>query len=86
MPWGLITGTYTLNVTNPGGESGSLADAFTVTQGIGVWTTDGPYGGEALQVVLNPDTPTTAYAVMHALGVFASVDDGANWEPMRCGD
>ena len=82
VPWGLITGTYTLTVENPGGESGSLADAFTVTQGIGVWATDGPYGGRVLQVILNPDTPTTAYAVMRAVGVFASVDDGANWEPI----
>ena len=86
VPWGLDPGVYTVTVENPGGESGSVADAFTVTQGIGVWTTDGPYGGDVLQVVLNPVTPTTAYAVMFAVGVFASVDDGANWEPILAND
>jgi photosystem II stability/assembly factor-like uncharacterized protein len=82
VPWGMEPGIYTLTVENPGGESGSLADAFTMTQGIGVWATDGPYGGDVLQVVLNPVTPTTAYAVMFAVGVFASFDEGANWEPI----
>jgi photosystem II stability/assembly factor-like uncharacterized protein len=86
VPWGLITGTYTISVINPGGESGSVADAFTVTQGIGVWTTDGPYGGDVLQVILNPVTPTTAYAVMFGVGVFASVDEGATWEPIMPAD
>ena len=45
VPWGLDPGVYTLTVTNPNGQSGSLTNAFTVMQGIGVWTSGGPYGG-----------------------------------------
>jgi photosystem II stability/assembly factor-like uncharacterized protein len=86
VPWGLEPGLYTLTVENPNGESGSRTGALTVTQGLGVWATDGPYGGRVLQVVLHPDTPTTAYAVMFQVGVFASFDDGANWEPILAND
>ncbi len=44
--WGMEPGIYTLTVENPDGKTGSLTDAFNVTQGIGVWTyQDGPYGG-----------------------------------------
>jgi hypothetical protein len=82
VPWGLITGTHTLNVVNPNGESGSLADAFTVTQGIGVWATGGPYGGRVQQIVVNPVTPTTAYAAVFAVGTFATFDGGDHWQPM----
>jgi hypothetical protein len=76
----LITGTYTLTVSNPGGESGSLVDAFTVTQGIGVWTTDGPYGGYIVGIEKKPGTPTTIYALASNVGLFASEDAGGSWE------
>jgi hypothetical protein len=80
VPWGLITGTYTLTVSNPGGESSSLVDAFTVTQGIGVWTTDGPYGGYIVGIEKKPGTPTTIYALASNVGLFASEDAGGSWE------
>lgn len=82
VPWGLITGTYTLSVTNPGGESGGLTDAVTVTQGIGVWATGGPYGGRVQQIIVHPVTPTTAYAVVSWVGAFATFDSAEHWEPM----
>jgi photosystem II stability/assembly factor-like uncharacterized protein len=82
VPWGLEPGVYALTVENPGGESGGLADAFTVTQGIGVWTTGGPYGGRVEQVVVHPVTPTTTYAVVEHLGAFASFNSGDHWQPM----
>jgi hypothetical protein len=59
VPWGLDPGVYTLTVANPDDQSGSLPNAFTVTQGIGVWTTSGPYGGTILNIIVNPLTPTT---------------------------
>ena len=34
VPWGIDPGTYDLTVVNPDG-SDTMADAFTVTQGIG---------------------------------------------------
>jgi photosystem II stability/assembly factor-like uncharacterized protein len=83
-PWGLDPGIYTITVTNPDGQSGSLAGAFTITQGIGVWTTGGPYGGAVTTLLLNPETTTTLYATVPAagsgIGLFRSVDSGANWE------
>lgn len=82
VPWGLAAGVYTVTVVNPGGGSGSLPCAFTVTQGIGVWTTGGPYGGVIMGLVLNPVTPSTVYALAHNAGVFASYDGAANWQPI----
>lgn len=79
VPWGMDPGVYTLTVVNPGGESGSLPDAFTVTQGIGVWNAANLYGGEIGEVVVNPVTPTTVYAASADTGLFRSRDGGESW-------
>ena len=80
IPWGLNPGDYAVTVINPGGESGGLPDAVSITQGIGVWTTGGPYGGTISQVTVNPFTPTTVYAVADNVGLFASTDSAETWE------
>jgi hypothetical protein len=44
VPWGMDPGVYTMTVANPDGITGTLPNAFTVTQGIGVWNPGaGPY-------------------------------------------
>ena len=82
VPWGLAPAVYDLTVTNPGGESATMAGAFTVTQGLGAWTTGGPYGGKVNLVVVHPVTPTTVYALAREAGAFVSYDSGQNWELM----
>jgi photosystem II stability/assembly factor-like uncharacterized protein len=80
VPWGMDPGVYTMTVTNPGGGSGSLAGAFTVTEGIGVWNAARFYGGSIRPVAINPVTPTTVYAVGdHHVGIFRTRDGGENW-------
>ncbi len=80
VPWGMNPGRYTMTVVNPDGQSGSLMNAFTVTQGIGVWTTGGPYGGRVSSILINPLTPATLFASTMEGGVFRSRDAGQNWE------
>ncbi len=82
VQWGLEPGVYTLTVVNPDGGMASLTNAFTVTQGIGVWTTGGPYGGRIQLVALHPEDPTTVYAAGQWVGLFVSEDAGVNWQPM----
>ena len=82
VPWGMEPGVYTLTVENPGGETGSLTNAFTVTQGIGVWTTGGPYGGRVQFATLHPEDPTTVYAAGQWVGLFVSENSGENWQPI----
>ncbi|MBN2146791.1 MAG: IPT/TIG domain-containing protein [Anaerolineales bacterium] len=82
VPWGLDAGQYTLTVENPGGETGSLPNAFTVTQGINVWTTDGPYGGSVHHLAMGDPVTTTLYASLGlagADGFFKSEDSGLTW-------
>jgi photosystem II stability/assembly factor-like uncharacterized protein len=79
IPWGLEPGVYTLTVQNPDGETGSLPNAFTVTQGIGVWASGGPYGGNVQRLTLHPIIPTTIYAVGSG-GLFVSRDAMQHWE------
>jgi len=79
VPWGLDPGVYTLTVENPSGEVDSLANAFTVTQSIGVWNAGELYGGRVERLVLNPLTPTTLYATTDRVGLFRSLDGGESW-------
>lgn len=79
VPGGMDPGVYTMSVTNPDGQSGSLTNAFTVTQALGVWTTGGPYGGQIWDLVQHPLTPTVLYASVHNTGIFVSEDAGENW-------
>ncbi len=85
VPWGLDPGVYTVTVVNPGGESGSLSNAFTVTQAIGAWATGGPYGGNVNQIAIHAITPTTVYAAAPAAGIFRSRDGADNWEVIFAG-
>jgi photosystem II stability/assembly factor-like uncharacterized protein len=79
VPWGLDPDTYTLTVVNPDGGIGSLTNAFTVEQAIGVWTTGGPYGGAVLDLVVSPVTSETAFAAVMGAGVFWTQDGGGQW-------
>jgi photosystem II stability/assembly factor-like uncharacterized protein len=81
VPWGMDEGVYTLTVTNPdpGAASATLSDAFTVTQGIGVWNSGELYGGTINEIAINPITPTTLYARSDRVGLFRSYDGGDNW-------
>jgi photosystem II stability/assembly factor-like uncharacterized protein len=80
VPWGLESGTFTLTVVNPDGRTGSLSNAFTVTQGIGVWTTGGPYGGTVNDLAVHPVVTRTAFVILQGAGLFHSVDGGSTWQ------
>jgi photosystem II stability/assembly factor-like uncharacterized protein len=51
-----------------------------VTQGIGMWTGGGPYGGTSWKIAVNPVTPTIVYALMEGAGLFHSLDAGTTWK------
>ncbi len=80
VPWGLDAGVYTLTVVNPDEQSGSLTNAFTVTQGIGVWTTGGPYGGQVQALAIHPAATYTLFAAATLGGLFRSQNGGETWE------
>ena len=84
--WGLEPGVYTLTVENPGGEFNSLTDAFTVTEALGEFVTGGPYGGQSVQLALKPNDPSSIYATMFGVGLFASEDAAGSWEPLHIHD
>ncbi len=80
VPWGMDPGGYTLTVVNPDGGTGSLTNAFTVTQGIGQWNGGNLFGGTVLQILMKPGDPTTLYASGLDVGLFRSRDAGENWK------
>jgi PKD repeat protein len=85
VPFGLVTGVYTLTVTDM--QSGTLvlpypltlANAFTVTQGSG-WATGGPYGGNTSYLAIRPDITNTVFVVAPQSGVYRAGDGGQHWE------
>jgi len=82
IPWGLDPGIYSLMVRNPDGITATLMNAFTVTEGIGVWTTGGPYGGDIRELIVHPVTTTKIYALVHDTGLFVSNNAAEQWEPI----
>jgi hypothetical protein len=80
VPWGMDPGVYALTVENPAGETSTLADAFTVTQGIGVWTSGGPYGGPVEYLALGDEQGELVYAIAWMSGLFRSQNGGENWD------
>ena len=85
VPWGMTPGVYTITVENPGGESASLTNAFTITQGIGVWTAGTLYGGSVEEIVVNPMTSTILYAMSENVGLFRSLDGADHWSYIAAG-
>ena len=79
VPWGLDPGVYTLTVVNPDGGTGSITNAFTVTQGLGQWNSGNLFGGEVRQILLKPGDSNTVYALVYAVGLFLSRDAGETW-------
>ena len=80
VPWGLPPRTYPLKVVNPSGEEAVLDDAFTVTEGLGNAITNGPYGGDAIQLQLQPENPNIVYALLFGAGLFRSDNGAASWQ------
>lgn len=79
VPWGMAPGVYALAVENPGGGTGSLPNAFTVTQGVGIWNATTLYGGSVRELAINPVTPATAYAIAENVGLFRTSDAAGRW-------
>ncbi len=55
--------------------AGLASPASTVSAGVGVWTTGGPYGGNITALAVDPANPATLYAGTNG-GVFKSADGG----------
>ena len=85
VPWGMDPGVYTLTVGKPDAGSVALANAFTVTEAIGVWTPGELYGGSVESVIVNPVTPTTLYAASSKAGLFQSRNGGESWSLLFAG-
>ena len=49
------------------------------------WTTHGPYGGIADEIVVDPKTPTTLYEASRGGGVFKSLNRGDSWKRASTG-
>ena len=79
IPWGMVPGTYTLNVYSEL-ESASMESAITIELGIGEWISNGPYGGDVNQILQNPVNKDRIYTVVAGVGVFRSVDHGESWD------
>ena len=65
--------------------AGLASRASKVSAGVGVWTTNGPYGGDVRALVVNPADPATLYAGTSGGGVFKSTNRGTTWTAVNTG-
>jgi hypothetical protein len=82
VPAGLSAGVYTLTVTNPDTQIGTLTNAFTVNSAV-AWTSGGPYGGEITELTTDPAAPGKLFTLAQNSGLFGSSDGAANWTVTR---
>lgn len=80
VPWGLQPGAYDISLVNPDGMTTTLMNAITLTQGINLFISNGPYGGQMMDLYHKPGSPETLFATAFGAGLFISQDAGANWQ------
>lgn len=87
VPWGMEAGTYTLTVENPGGETGSLQEVYTVEPSLKTWQAVEINGGSIaeIEIAYNDDGSKTLYAASTEIGLFRSKDLGQSWELIYSG-
>jgi photosystem II stability/assembly factor-like uncharacterized protein len=59
--------------------AGLASRASTVSAGVGVWTSNGPYGGDIMALAIDPVNPATLYAGVYGSGVFKSTNAAGTW-------
>jgi hypothetical protein len=80
VPWSIITGSYDLKLTDSNGLSATLTGAVTVTEGDLNWTSNGPYGGDLWDVVIDPVNSSRMFVSGYRSGLWTTADGGANWD------
>jgi hypothetical protein len=56
----------------------------TAWAGVGVWSGQGPYGGDVFDVLQSPSSASTLY-ISTGSGIFKSTDSGTTWAPAMNG-
>lgn len=82
VPWGLEVGIYDLTVENDDGDIVTRTAAFTVTAGLGVWSTSGPYGGAISQLAVDEFVSSTVYGNLDMIGLVKTDDSGLRWRTL----
>jgi photosystem II stability/assembly factor-like uncharacterized protein len=80
VPWSITPGGYDLEVTNQSGQSATLTRAVTVTAEPPGWTSNGPFGGQLYDIVLDPKDSSRLYVSAGRSGLWRSQDGGASWD------
>lgn len=80
VPWSIAAGTYDLTVQSQGGPDAVLPGAVTVSPPDPDWTSNGPYGGNLNDVVVDPQDPSRMYVSAGFSGLYKSQNGGASWD------
>jgi photosystem II stability/assembly factor-like uncharacterized protein len=80
VPWSITPGTYDLIVKSQTGPDAILPDAVTVSTGTTDWTSNGPYGGDLYDVVVDPEHPSRVYVSAGRSGLWRSQNGGTSWD------
>jgi uncharacterized protein (TIGR03437 family) len=78
VPWSIVPGSYDLQVTNQSGQSATLTGAVTVTAEAPGWISNGPFGGDLNDIVVDPVDPARMYVSAGRSGLWRSQNGGVN--------
>ena len=78
-PWSIAPGAYDLELIDQTGQSAHLADAVTVSAAAPGWTSNGPFGGDLWDIVLDPQNPARMFVSAQRSGLFKTETGGETW-------
>lgn len=79
VPWSIQPGIYDLHVTTADDKSAILPAAVTITAEQEGWDSNGPWGGDLWNVVVDPDDPSRLYVSANRSGLFQTSNGGISW-------
>lgn len=79
-PWSIQPGTYDLSVATAAGVTATLPAAVTISAAEEGWASNGPWGGDLWDVVVDPEDISRLYVSANRSGLFQTSTGGGSWD------
>jgi photosystem II stability/assembly factor-like uncharacterized protein len=79
VPYSIAPGIYDLTVTDSSAQSATLTSAVTVAAAAAGWASNGPYGGDLWEPMIDPQNSNRIFVSAWNSGLFLTTSAGSSW-------